>query len=83
MSRIVEHVERAVYGDCAGYSYKPEAVAAARATLQHVRDNISRDMILAARRVKHLRIPKRSAEEVMFSAMLEACLAEIEGGTGQ
>jgi len=54
------------------------------AILQYAKSHVSKDMILAARRVKHLRVPKREAEEVMFVAMVDVMLAEIDqdGGKG-
>lgn len=67
-------------------STKPDLVehAAIRAALQYAKSHVSKDMILAARRVKHLRVPKREAEEVMFVAMVDVMLAEIDqdGGKG-
>lgn len=62
-------------------STKPDIVEhdAIRAALQYAKSHVSKDMILAARRVKHLRVPKREAEEVMFAAMLDVMLVELEG----
>jgi hypothetical protein len=59
-------------------SYDALAKLVIRSTLEYLRSHVTKDMILAARRVKHLRVPKRSSEEVMFVAMIDAAIGEME-----
>ena len=80
---IVEHVERAIFGECQGYSYKPEARAAIRATLEYLRENVSEEMARAWHKDFDDWLDERIKDEFHpFRAMLSAALNDIEGGAG-
>jgi hypothetical protein len=83
-SSLVEHVGEIIlrHAQAGGWSEASHVTAcsraAVRAILEYARAHVTKDMILAARRVKHLRVPKRSSEEVMFVAMIDAAIGEME-----
>jgi hypothetical protein len=80
---IVEHVERAIFGECQGYSYKPEARAAIRATLEYLRENVSEKVAEAFQDAAfEYREGSFITREQGVSRVVSAALNDIEGGAG-